>query len=52
MRVSLMVALPTGQVVSVNSVNARRTGENDRVAVWEDAVWLSFDPSSAILLKD
>ena len=46
------VALPTGQVVSVNSVNARRTGENDRVAVWEDAVWLSFDPSSAILLKD
>ena len=46
------VLLPTSQVVSVNSVNARRVGEAERVAVWEDAVWLSFDPSSAILLKD
>jgi putrescine transport system ATP-binding protein len=46
------VALPTGQVVSVNSVNARRVGEAGRVADWEDAVWLSFDPSAAILLRD
>jgi putrescine transport system ATP-binding protein len=46
------VALPTGQVVSVNSVNARRVGESGRVADWEDAVWLSFDPTAAILLQD
>jgi putrescine transport system ATP-binding protein len=45
------VVLPTGQVVSVNSVNARRTGENERAVDWEDAVWLSFDPAAAILLK-
>jgi putrescine transport system ATP-binding protein len=38
--------------MSVNSVNARRVGENERVADWEDAVWLSFEPSAAILLKD
>jgi putrescine transport system ATP-binding protein len=46
------VALPSGHIVSVNSVNARRIGENERVADWEDEVWLSFDPNSAILLKD
>ena len=44
------VKLPTGTTVSVNSVNARRVGENERVADWEDAVWLSFDPTSVILL--
>jgi putrescine transport system ATP-binding protein len=46
------VELPGGQVMSVNSVNARRAREIDRVAVWEDKVWLSFEPDSAILLKD
>ena len=46
------VKLPSGMILSVNSVNARRVGENERVADWEDAVWLSFDPSAAILLKD
>ncbi|MGB7270115.1 MAG: ABC transporter ATP-binding protein, partial [Albidovulum sp.] len=46
------VKLPTGTVVSVNSVNARRVSESERVARWEDAVWLSFDPGAAILLKD
>ena len=25
-------------------------GESERVAVWEDEVWLSFEPASAILL--
>jgi putrescine transport system ATP-binding protein len=44
------VRLASGTVVSVNSVNARRADENARVAVWEDRVWLSFDPASAILL--
>ncbi len=46
------VALPSGRVLSVNSVNARRVGETERVADWEDAVFLSFDPAAAILLKD
>ena len=46
------VKLASGDIVSVNSVNARRAGEAERVAQWEDKVWLSFDPSSAILLKD
>ena len=41
-----------GRVVSVNSVNARRVAEDQRVADWEDAVWLSFDPTSAILLTE
>ncbi len=44
------VKLDSGTILSVNSVNARRTGENERVADWEDKVWLSFDPSAAILL--
>ena len=46
------VKLPSGTILSVNSVNARRAGENERVADWEDSVWLSFDPSAAILLMD
>lgn len=46
------IKMATGEIVSVNSVNARRAGENERVAQWEDEVWLSFDPSAAILLED
>jgi putrescine transport system ATP-binding protein len=46
------VQLPSGRIVSVNCANARRVGENERVAQWEDAVWLAFDPSAAILLRD
>ena len=46
------VALKSGQIVSVNSVNARRAQESERVAAWEDAVWLSFEPDSAILLRE
>lgn len=46
------VTLPTGKLVAVHAVNARRTGEAGRVADWEDAVWLSFDPAAAILLKE
>jgi putrescine transport system ATP-binding protein len=45
------VRLSSGQVVSVNSVNARRGAESERVADWEDEVWLSFDPAAAILLR-
>ncbi|MCX8509078.1 MAG: TOBE domain-containing protein, partial [Rhodobacteraceae bacterium] len=46
------VQLPGGAMIFANSVNARRAGENARVAVWEDKVWLSFEPSSAILLSN
>lgn len=46
------VELPGGTILSANSVNARRTGENDRLAVWDDKVWLSFEPASAILLTN
>ena len=46
------IALPSGRVALVNSVNARRAGEHERVADWEDQVYLSFDPDAAILLKD
>jgi putrescine transport system ATP-binding protein len=46
------VKLASGQLVLVNSVNAKRLDEDGRVAQWEDEVWLSFEPSSAILLTD
>jgi putrescine transport system ATP-binding protein len=46
------VILPSGKLVAVHAVNARRTGEAGRVADWEDAVWLSFDPTAAILLTE
>jgi putrescine transport system ATP-binding protein len=46
------VTLPSGKLVAVHAVNARRTGEAGRVADWEDQVWLSFDPAAAILLKE
>ena len=46
------IATASGALVSVNNVNARRGGESDRIAQWEDRVWLSFDPSSAIVLTE
>jgi putrescine transport system ATP-binding protein len=46
------IRLATGTVVQVNHVNSRRGAESERVAQWEDKVWLSFEPSSVILLKD
>jgi len=46
------VKLPSGTMVRVNAVNNRRAGENERVAVWEDDVWLTFSPSSVIILTE
>ena len=50
------VTLPSGALVAVHAVNARRSGAADRVADrvadWEDVVWLSFDPAAAILLVE
>ena len=46
------VKLPSSALVRVNRVNDQRGREEERVAQWEDKVWLSFEPSAAILLKD
>jgi putrescine transport system ATP-binding protein len=46
------VKLETGAIVRVNRVNDRRAHESERVADWEDEVWVSFDPSSAIILTE
>jgi putrescine transport system ATP-binding protein len=46
------VKLASGAMVRVNAVNSRRAGENERVAVWEDDVWLTFAPSSVIILTE
>ena len=46
------VKLPSSAMVRVNRVNDQRGGESARVAKWEDKVWLSFDSSAAILLKE
>jgi putrescine transport system ATP-binding protein len=46
------VTLPGGDLLSVHAVNARRSHEGDRPADWDDRVWLSFEPASAILLTD
>ncbi|MBA4349632.1 MAG: polyamine ABC transporter ATP-binding protein [Rhodobacter sp.] len=43
------VILPGGGLMSVHAVNARRAGEAR--PDWNDRVWLSFDPASAILLR-
>jgi putrescine transport system ATP-binding protein len=46
------IKLDSGALVSVNSVNVRRAGENERVAQWEDRVWLTIDPASILVLEE
>ena len=43
------VALPDA-LVQAHAVNARRGDEGARVADWNDDVWLTFEPASAIVL--
>ena len=45
------VALPDA-LVQAHAVNARRGDAGARVADWDDAVWLSFDPASALVLVE
>ncbi len=45
------IALP-GALLQAHAVNARRADDGARVADWDDAVWVSFDPASAIVLVD
>ena len=46
------VRLGSGRVVQVMAQNARRVGEGERAADWEDAVWIGFQPAAAILLRE
>ena len=46
------VKLANGEIISVNFVNSRRAGENERIAQWEDKVWLSFEAAAVILLTE
>lgn len=46
------VKLDSGAIISVNSVNARRAAESERVAQWEDRVWLTIDPSAILVLEE
>jgi len=46
------VILPKEDLLSVHAVNARRAHEGARPVDWDDRVWLSFEPASAILLTD
>ncbi len=44
------VKLPSGGIVRVSRLNEQRLREGERRVDWEDRVWLSWSPSSAILL--
>ena len=46
------ISMPSGTLVSVHAVNARRGTSVEKLADWYDKVWLSFEPSSAIILTD
>lgn len=43
------ITLSSGALISVHAVNARRGAT---APDWDDAVWIGFDPGSAILLRD
>jgi putrescine transport system ATP-binding protein len=44
------IGLAGGGLMQAHAVNARRGDEGTRVADWDDAVWLSFDPAAALVL--
>ncbi|QYK42089.1 MAG: ABC transporter ATP-binding protein [Paracoccaceae bacterium] len=44
------VVLPSGDLLKVHAVNARRGSEGR--ADWDDRVFIAFDPAAAILLRD
>ncbi len=45
------IKLPTGHVLSVNTVNAQRVAAEKAVATWEDEVYLTIAPASAMLFR-
>ncbi len=46
------VRMVGGALVSVNSVNTQRAHENERVAQWDDKVWLGFESTSVLVLTE
>jgi putrescine transport system ATP-binding protein len=46
------IKLDSGALVTVNSVNARRAAESERVAQWEDRVWLTVDSTAVLVLEE
>ena len=46
------IGLAGGGLIQAHAVNARRGDEGTRVADWDDAVWLSFDPAAALVLVE
>ena len=44
------ITLASGALVQAHAVNQHRGTETQRVADWDDQVWLSFDPAAAIVL--
>jgi putrescine transport system ATP-binding protein len=45
------IKLPTGHVLSVNTVNAERVAAEKAVATWEDEVYLTIAPAAAMLFR-
>ena len=45
------IKTPAGVLISVSSVNADRRGEKEKIATWEDEVFLSIDPEAVMLFK-
>ncbi len=45
------IKLPTGHLLSVNTVNAQRLSGEEATATWEDEVYLSINPSAAMIFR-
>ncbi len=46
------VQLNSGELVRVSRLNERRLAEDERSVDWDDLVWLTWEPTSAILLEE
>jgi putrescine transport system ATP-binding protein len=46
------VKLPTGRIVLTSHQNIRRARDNERQVDWDDEVWLSWAPHSALVLTE
>jgi len=46
------VKLPSGRIVLVSHQNIRRARDSERQVDWDDRVWLSWSPESALVLTE
>ncbi len=46
------VKLPSGRIVLISHQNVRRARDNERQVDWDDDVWLSWSPTSALVLTE